>query len=105
MINIAFSVNKVPIRLTDERWMHIVENHDDMAGYYFEVLEVVANPDVIVKGYEDEFWAVKRFTARKAMLVIYKERKREKDGFIITAFFTSKINKVMKRDILWQPPQ
>ncbi|MHC1599717.1 MAG: hypothetical protein ACXQS5_02720 [Candidatus Methanospirareceae archaeon] len=38
------SVNGVPIRLTDERWTHIVENHDDMAGYYFDVLETVANP-------------------------------------------------------------
>ena len=38
MTNITYSVNDVPIRLTDERWTHIVENHDDIAGYYFEVL-------------------------------------------------------------------
>ena len=30
--NIAYSINGVPIRLTAERWLHIVENHDDMAG-------------------------------------------------------------------------
>lgn len=24
------SVNGVPIRLTEERWFHIVENHDDI---------------------------------------------------------------------------
>jgi hypothetical protein len=105
MINIAYSINNVPIRLTDERWMHIVENHDEMAGYYFDVLETVTHPDVIVEGYDDELWAVKRFITKKAMLVVYKERQSKKDGFVITAFFTSKISKVMKRNILWQPPQ
>jgi len=28
-IEIAYSVNGVPIRLTYERWFHITENHDD----------------------------------------------------------------------------
>jgi hypothetical protein len=54
MTNITYSVNKVPIRLTEQRWMHIVENHDDMAGYYFDVLETVVHPDVIVAGYDED---------------------------------------------------
>ena len=40
----------VPIRLTDERWFHIVENHDDLAGYYDQVLEAVEDPDFILQG-------------------------------------------------------
>ena len=40
-MDIAFSKNSVPIRLTPERWMHIVENHDDVAGYYDDVLGTV----------------------------------------------------------------
>ncbi len=32
-MEIAISVNGVPIRLTDERWSHIVNAHDDLAGY------------------------------------------------------------------------
>ena len=43
----AYSVNGVPIRLTYERWFHITENHDDLASYYFEVLEAVEKPDFI----------------------------------------------------------
>ena len=39
MTNTTYSVHDVPIRLTDERLTHIVENHDDIAGYYFDVLE------------------------------------------------------------------
>ena len=30
-MDIVKSVNDVPIRLTYERWVHIIENHDDMA--------------------------------------------------------------------------
>ena len=102
MSNITYSVNNIPIRLTDERWMHIVENHDEMAGYYFDVLETVSNPELIFQGQEDELWAVKYVSKNKVLLVIYKESKQENDGFIITAFFTTKINKLLKRRIIWQ---
>jgi hypothetical protein len=34
----------VPVRLSDERWRHIVEHHDDLAGHYHDVLETVATP-------------------------------------------------------------
>ena len=54
MTNITYSVNDVPIRLSDERWTHIVENHDDIAGYYFDVLETVTNPTWVLQGDEDE---------------------------------------------------
>jgi hypothetical protein len=103
MTNIAYSVNNIPIRLTDERWTHIVESHDDMAGYYFDVLETIANPTWIFVGDEnDEQWAVKRISERKAILVIYKELKEKKDGFVITAFFTTKIRKLLRRKMIWQ---
>jgi hypothetical protein len=102
MSNITYSINNIPIRLTDERWTHIVENHDDMAGYYFDVLETVTNPRWIFQGNENELWAVKLFSVKKALLVIYKETPDENDGFVITAFFTTKIKKLLKRRILWQ---
>ena len=44
-MDVAISKAGVPIRLTDERWYHIVENHDDLAGYYDEVLLTVEDPD------------------------------------------------------------
>jgi len=31
-MDIVKSRNNVPIRLMEERWLHIVENHDDLAG-------------------------------------------------------------------------
>ena len=73
MAHITYSVNNIAVRLTDERWNHIVENHDEMAGYYFDVLETVANPTWVFDGDEDELWATKLISKNKALLVIYKE--------------------------------
>ena len=60
----ATSINSVPIRLTDERWVHIIENHDDLAGYYDEVLDVVEYPDYIIKGYDVTFVALRLYKNR-----------------------------------------
>ena len=49
-MDIANSVNGVPIRLTYERWYHIVENHDEMASYFHDVLEAVEEPELVVRG-------------------------------------------------------
>ena len=58
-MDVAFSVNGVPIRLTSERWFHIVENHDDVAGHYDNVLAAVENPDFIKNGYRGSLIAVR----------------------------------------------
>lgn len=98
-MEVVTSVNGVPIRLTDERWFHIVENHDELAGLAYEVLTAVAEPDFITKGWQDELLAVRRIN-RKYLVVVYKELGRE-DGFIITAFITTKIHQIKRRKILW----
>ena len=46
----ARSKNGVSIRLTDERWVHIVEEHSEMAGYYVDILEAIQEPDAIYEG-------------------------------------------------------
>jgi len=94
------SVNRVPIRMTDERWVHIIENHDDLAGYYDEVLSVVEYPDYIISGYRDALIALRKVVEGKFLAVIYKEIS-SRDGFIITAYFTSKI-RLEREEIVWQ---
>ena len=64
-MDIAISKGGVPIRLTEERWFHIVENHDDLAGYYDKVLEIVEEPDLISQGYNGALIAVRAFGRRK----------------------------------------
>lgn len=105
MSSVVASVNNIPVHLTDERWIHIVENHNEVAGYYDKVLEAVANPKWIVQGYHDELWAILKINENKVLLVVYKEIKSENDGFIITAFFTSQIKKLKRRKIIWTQKQ
>jgi len=99
-MDIIKSRNNVPIRLTDERWRHIVEAHDDLASYYEDVLAAVEEPDYVIRGYENALIALKEIKKGKFLAVVYKEVSKE-DGFIITAYFTSKL-KVEKEVILWQ---
>lgn len=91
-MDVVFSVEGVPIRLTTERWFHIVENHDDLAGYYDEVLETVANPDIVLPGQRGSLIAVRGYGRKRYLAVIYRQLSA-KDGFIITAYFTSKIDR------------
>jgi len=97
-MHIAYSINKVPIRVTEERWFHIVENHNDLAGSYDEVLITIENPDFILRGYRDAIIGVRKVEERHYLNVVYKEITVE-DGFIITAYRTSTIN---ERAMIWQ---
>lgn len=98
MIGSVISRNKISVRLT------IVEAHDYMAGNQDLVFETIEDPDCAVQGEKDELIAVKHYPktsiSEKNMVVIYKEARD--DGFIITAFLTSKPEKIFKRGILWK---
>ena len=94
----TYSINDVPIRLTYERWFHIIENHDDLASYYFQVLETVENPEFIIRGNKGSLKAVKNIGKNKWLIVVYKEISK-RDGFIITAYF---LNKRSKGDVIWK---
>lgn len=94
----AISRNGVPIRLTEERWFHIVENHDDMAGHYDDVLETVEGPDFVLRGYKGALIAVKQLGRGQYLAVVYRELNRN-DGFVITAYITSKVR---KRPMIWR---
>jgi hypothetical protein len=74
------SIHGIPIRLTDERWVHIIENHDELAGYYDNVLDMIENPDYVIKGYGDAKIGLKKFEEGKFLAVIYRETSSD-DGF------------------------
>lgn len=99
MIGFARSKNNARVRLTEERWRHITGSHDDLAGYASEVLKCIEEPDYLVKGIAEESIACKKY-GDKYLVSIYKEDNR--DGFVITAYFTKKIGKLLKRGILWR---
>lgn len=97
-MDIVYTINGVPIRLPYERWYHIVENHDDLASYYYEVLEAVEKPDFVVRGNKGTLKAVKNTGKNTWLIVIYREKSKT-DGFIITAYF---LDKKPKGEVIWQ---
>ncbi|MFO7634589.1 MAG: hypothetical protein R6W76_18710 [Caldilinea sp.] len=96
----SLSLNSVPIRLTSERWWHIVENHDDLAGYYDDVLETVENPQLLLRGHAGSLIAVRNYGRNRYLMVVYREKTAD-DGFIVTAFFTDKVD---RKQAIWTQP-
>ena len=72
-MDIVVSKYSVPIRLTEERWFHIIENHDDLAGHYDNVLQTIEDPDTIIEGYKKALIALRRISRNKFLAVVYKE--------------------------------
>ena len=99
-VTTALSKNGVLIRLPDERWIHLTEGHSEMAGYYSEVLETLEDPDAIYEGGSGELLAAKEIQTDKYIVVVYKEIS-EKDGFVITAFLSSRRKQLERRRMVW----
>jgi hypothetical protein len=97
-MDIANSVYGVPIRLNYERWYHIVENHDEMASYYHDVLETIEAPEFVFRGNHGALKASPSLGKRKWMAVVYRETSRD-DGFVITAYL---LDARPKGKIVWR---
>ncbi len=102
IIGEATSINKVKIRLTAERWKHITYSHKEIdAGNFSEILEVIGNPNAVLKGDKGEFLAAGRKSRSKYWLVVIYKELTKADGFVITAYYTSDVNWLFKRKIIW----
>lgn len=96
----VISVRGHRIRLTLRQWLHISENHDYMAGNRTLVLETTANPDELVAGEAGEILALRAYPqtnlTAKTSVVVYRD---EPDGFIITAWLTSRADRVRTKGV------
>jgi len=103
MIETTKSVSDKIIRLTVKQWLHIIESHDYLAGNMSKIMETVNSPDYIVKGLKNELIAIKYYAqtniTKKHCVVVYKENE---DGYIITAFLTSKPQTIRKGGVIWR---
>jgi hypothetical protein len=104
----VISTNNATVRLTEERWLHIIEYHRELIDFQLEILLTIADPDKIYSSppsMEPNFAAVKVFDRladfglAKNIAVHYKEISKS-NGFILTAFVVS--DKRLKRFRLWQ---
>ncbi|MBI2939745.1 MAG: hypothetical protein HYY04_04840 [Chloroflexi bacterium] len=97
------SRNDVPIRLTAERWEHIIRRHPEVAGQRERVLGTLGEPEVIQRGDSGELLAVRHYPetplTSKFLVVAYREVSPE-DGFILTAYLTSRPS--LRRAIAWK---
>lgn len=80
--------------------INTTEEHSEMAGYYFDVLETIQEPEAIYEGNVEELLAVKEIEPGKHWVVVYRGMNRE-DGFVITAFLTRRFKQIERRTKLW----
>lgn len=73
------SKNNVSVRLTKERWLHITEEHSELAGYYFEVLETIETPEEIYQGMTGEYIAIKKLKKINTLLLFTKKSIKKMD--------------------------
>lgn len=93
------SRNNVLIRLTDERWQHIVTGHPEVAEMKEDVLKTISHPQRIFEGRDGELLAIREIEPGKGLVVAYREL--IDDGFIITAYSTRRLQSLTKRKQLW----
>ena len=97
------SHNRVPVRLTEERWQHIVHRHSEMVNQREHALETLVEPDLIQRGDFGELLAVRFYPettlTRKFLVVVYREIGPE-DGCILTAYLTSRPS--ARRETIWK---
>ncbi len=99
MTEIVTSKNGVAIRLTDERWSHITEEHAELGGFKRDVLEAVAHAERILAGGAGELLALKKQSDGKTLVAVYRED--VSGGFVITAFLTRREASLNRRKQLW----
>jgi hypothetical protein len=97
----AISKNHIPIRLTNERWAHISEEHSELINRYTDVLQTVADADRVLAGSMGELLAIKKVEPGKWLVVVYRENISDEDGFVFTAFLTRRVRSLERRNQLW----
>lgn len=93
------SPNNVWIRLSDERWQHIVEGHPELINSQPDLLMVISHPQRIFEGYDGELLAIREIEIGKWLVVVYREL--IDDGFVITAYLTRRFQSLTKRRQIW----
>lgn len=102
-MEITLSRNGIPVRLTEERWIHIVSRHPEMADCRDKVLATIATPDYVQEGDFSELLAVRDYGEElqlgRYVVVAYREAAPD-DGFVLTAYVTDRTSS--RRKVIWK---
>ena len=99
----AIPRNGVPIRLSSERWQHIIEEHAELTGLREQVLQAITEAERVFSGAGGELLAMHLMEPGKAIVAVYRDIDSN-DGFIITAFVTRRLESFERREQVWPPP-
>ncbi len=100
-MEIVNSVSGVPIRLTDERWEHILIGHPELTEDLVSVLATIEHPQFVMAGRHGVLLAVRPADDRKWIVVAYVESSAS-DGFVVTAYLTRR-DPTRGRETAWSP--
>ena len=93
----VLSANGVPIRLTEERWFHIIKHHPELKRIRSLVLRAVSRPERLFyfAGAKDLAAVVRSTQLVRGKiapnLVVHYREVSDRDGFIVTAFPISEV--------------
>lgn len=105
ILGTARSKNGIPIRLTDERWLHITSSHKEInTTDFLSILAIIKQPDVIFQGDTRELLAVRKRSRKKDWIVVVYKETDATDGFVLTTYVTTDFRWLLKRKILWNKP-
>jgi hypothetical protein len=97
------SVFGYSVKITQPGLDHILNRHPELRTFDFiEKLELtISDPDYVVEGKANRHMAVRLHTeikgTAKHLVSIYEE-----GGEVITSFITSRLDRVIRRKILWK---
>lgn len=103
------SVNGKKVRLSSHTWSNkILKDHPEFSDreqeYLVEVRRCISDPDYVISGWNYELLALRWCEiapgGAKYLCVVFKEL--NDDGFVITTFFISKLNKLLRRGVVWK---
>lgn len=87
------------VSLSKDALNHILGRHGELEAMHDLVNEIgktIEQPDFVIPGFYGEHLAIRRYRGRY-LVVPYEE-----DGEVRTAFITSKVAKLLRRQILWK---
>ena len=82
------------IHLSKERWSHIVTEHPKLSDKIEDIKDILANPLTIRNSeFDEKVRFYYRFYKKLSKYLLVSVKYLNGNGFIITAFYTSKLQK------------
>jgi len=91
ILEVTSKLNK-KIALDEENWKHIIDNHAELENRQHDIILTLKSPVAVLYDKDSDNYRYYKFfkSLQKYLLVIAKHF--NDSGFIITAFYVSKIN-------------